>query len=100
RNLEPSFIATALTDANGGGPPAGTVQSLIEEILQQSQGFTRTISGNLDPASAETFHAMPLKGRNGELLGVLLLGSSAKELVLLKREILRIAGVVSLAALF
>jgi len=34
------------------------------------------------------------------LLGVLLLGSSAKELVAMKREILKIAGVVSLAALF
>src|SRR5258708_8162465 len=42
---------------------------------------------------------MRLKGRNGELLGVLLLGSSAKELVLPKREILKIASVVSLAAL-
>src|SRR5258708_24554002 len=75
-------------------------QSLTEEIQNPPQDLTRTISWNRDPASAETFHAMPLKGRNGELLGVLLLGSSAKELVLLKREILKIAGVVSLAALF
>jgi signal transduction histidine kinase len=100
RNLEPTFVASALTDANGGVPQAETFQSLIEEIQKQPQDLTRTISWNRDPASAETFHAMPLKGRNGELLGVLLLGSSAKELVLLKREILKIAGVVSLAALF
>jgi nitrogen fixation/metabolism regulation signal transduction histidine kinase len=39
-----------------------------------------------------------LRGRNNELLGVLLLGSSAKELVLLKRQILKTAGLVSLAA--
>jgi two-component system, NtrC family, nitrogen regulation sensor histidine kinase NtrY len=100
RNLEPTFVASALTDANGGVPRAETFQSLIEEIQKQPQDMTRTISWDHDPASAETFHAMPLKGRNGELLGVLLLGSSAKELVLLKREILKIAGVVSLAALF
>jgi two-component system, NtrC family, nitrogen regulation sensor histidine kinase NtrY len=72
---------------------------LIEQIQKQPQDLIKTISWNHDPASAETFHAMPLKGRNGELLGVLLLGSSAKELVLLKREILKIAGVVSLAAI-
>ena len=45
------------------------------------------------------FHAMPLRGRNNELLGVLLLGSSAKELVILKRDILKTAALVSLAAI-
>src|SRR5258707_9441273 len=99
RDLEPTFVASALTDANGGVPQAGEFQSLIEQIQKQPQDLIKTISWNHDPASVETFHAMPLKGRNGELLGVLLLGSSAKELVLLKREILRIASVVSLAAL-
>src|SRR6266403_1173872 len=99
RNLEPTFVASALTDANGGVPQAGEFQSLIEQIQKQPQDLIKTISWNHDPASAETFHAMPLKGRNGELLGMLLLGSSAKELVLLKREILQIASVVSLAGL-
>ena len=42
---------------------------------------------------------MPLTGRNGEVLGVLLLGSSRKELVTLHREILKTAALVALAAL-
>ena len=100
KNLEPSFVATALTDANGSVERAETFQPLIEQIQKQPQDLVKTISWGNDAASAETFHAMPLKGRNGELLGVLLLGSSAKELVLLKREILKIAAVVALAALF
>jgi len=35
RNLEPTFVASALTDANGGVPQAGTFQSLIEQIQKQ-----------------------------------------------------------------
>ena len=50
-------------------------------------------------ADAETFHAIPLLGRNNELLAVLLLGSSRRDVVLLTRHILQIAGVVAGAAL-
>ena len=99
RNLEPNFVPTSLTDAAGAVPQAEVLQSIIEQIQKQPEEVTKTIDWSSDPASSETFHAMPLKGRNGELLGVLLLGSSRKELVTLKRDILKTAGVVSLAAL-
>jgi two-component system nitrogen regulation sensor histidine kinase NtrY len=103
RNLEPTFVATALSDASGAVPNADSFQSLIEQIQKQptedSTTVVKTIEWNRDPASAESFHAMPLRGRNNELLGVLLLGSSAKELVLLKRQILKTAGLVSFAAI-
>jgi signal transduction histidine kinase len=99
RNLEPDFVPTSLTDAAGAVPQAETLQPIIEQIQKQPQEIVRTIDWSNDPAASETFHAMPLKGRNGELLGVLLLGSSRKELVTLKREILRTAAVVSIAAL-
>jgi two-component system nitrogen regulation sensor histidine kinase NtrY len=101
RNLEPSFTPTALTDANGAVPQADQFQSLIEEIQKQKQPETvvKTIEWTNDPASAETFHAMPLTGRNNELLGVLLLGSPSKEIVLLKRQILKTAALVAAAAI-
>lgn len=99
RNLEPTFVPTALTDAAGAVSQPDLLQPLIEQIQRQPEEVVRTIDWNRDPAASETFHAMPLKGRNGELLGVLLLGSSRKELVTLKRDILKTAGVVSLAAL-
>ena len=101
RNLEPSFTPTALTDANGAVPQADQFQSLIEQIQKQKQPETvvKTIEWTNDPASAETFHAMPLPGRNNELLGVLLLGSPSKEIVLLKRQILKTAALVAAAAI-
>jgi two-component system, NtrC family, nitrogen regulation sensor histidine kinase NtrY len=104
RNLEPNFVATALTDASGTVPNAESFQPLIEQIQKQprddAKTIVSTIEWNRDPASAESFHAMPLRGRNDELLGVLLLSSSAKELVLLKHQILKTAALVSLAAIF
>ncbi len=99
RNLEQSFVPTALTDAAGAVPQPELLQPLIEQVQKQPEEIVSTIDWSRDPAASETFHAMPLKGRNGELLGVLLLGSSRKELITLKRDILKTAGLVSLAAL-
>jgi two-component system, NtrC family, nitrogen regulation sensor histidine kinase NtrY len=98
RNLEPSFIPTALTDAAGTVPRPEPLVPVIEAVQKQPEQIVRTIDWSSDPAASETFHAMPLKGRNGELLGVLLLGSSRKELVTLKRDILKTAALVSLVA--
>jgi two-component system nitrogen regulation sensor histidine kinase NtrY len=102
RNLDPAFVPTSLTDTNGAFPQTDQFQALIEQVQKQSQPdmVERTIQWTSDPASAETFHAMPLTGRNNELLGVLLLGSPQRELVLLRRQILKIAAVVALAAIF
>ncbi len=100
RNLEPSFVASALTDASGPFEQADRIRPLIEDIQKQPKPLVRTIDWSSDAATAETFHAIPLTGRNNELLAVLLLGSSRKELVLLTRHILQIAAVVAGAALF
>jgi two-component system nitrogen regulation sensor histidine kinase NtrY len=101
RNLDAGFIPTSLTDSNGPVAQADQFQSLIESLQKQSQPETlvKSIQWNSDPASAETFHALALPGRHNELLGVLLLGSPQRELVLLRRQILRIAAGVALAAI-
>jgi two-component system, NtrC family, nitrogen regulation sensor histidine kinase NtrY len=101
RNLENSFVPTALTDSSGLVAQADQFQSLIEQAQKQPQQgmLVKTIQWTSDPASAEMFHAIPLTGRNGELLGVLLFGSSGKELVILKRQIFKIAALVALAAI-
>src|SRR5882724_6087674 len=62
--------------------------------------MVRTIDWIRDPVDAETFHAISLTGRNNELLGVFFVGSSRKELVLLTRQILKMATAVAAAALF
>ena len=100
RNLEPGFVPSALTDSAGSFSQPDTLQPLIEQVQKQPQMFVKTIDWSNDPAASETFHALPLMGRNNELLGVLLLGSSRKELVSLRREIFKTAALVSLGAVF
>jgi signal transduction histidine kinase len=99
RNLEPGFVEGALTDVNGSADHPDRFRGLIEQVQRNPQPVMRTINWTADAASAEAFHAMPLPGRNNELLGVLLVGSSRKELVLLTRRIVTIAAVVAAAAI-
>ena len=99
RNLEPNFIEAALTDVNGTADDPEKFRPLIEQVQRKPEPVVRTINWSADAASAETFHAIPLPGRNNELLGVLLVGSSRKELVLLTQRIVTIAAVVAAGAL-
>jgi two-component system nitrogen regulation sensor histidine kinase NtrY len=100
QNLEPDFAPAQLTDAGGVVPQADRYASLIEQSKKQPQRpVISTINWSTDPASAETFHAIPLTGRNDELLGILLVGSSRRELVLLTQRIGWIAASVGAGAL-
>jgi two-component system, NtrC family, nitrogen regulation sensor histidine kinase NtrY len=101
RNLEPSFTPAALTDTKGSIEQPEKLQSLIEQIRRnpQSENEESTVKWGSDAASAETFHAIPLTGRNNELLGVLLVGSSRREMVVLTQRIVLIAAGVAAAAL-
>jgi nitrogen fixation/metabolism regulation signal transduction histidine kinase len=70
-----------------------------ERELPSEQSFR--ISWTPDRASLEAFHALPLQGRQKELLGVLLIGSSQQEVVKLERRILDLAlGVVAMGLFF
>jgi two-component system nitrogen regulation sensor histidine kinase NtrY len=99
RNVEQGFVATALTDANGQAAQADRFALIIEQIQRTSLPVVQTVNWSTNPADAETFHAIPLLGRNNELLGVLLAGSSRRELVALTLHIFQIAAVVAGAAL-
>ncbi|HTZ47184.1 MAG TPA: HAMP domain-containing sensor histidine kinase [Verrucomicrobiae bacterium] len=101
RNLENSFVPTALTDTSGPVSQPEPFESLIEQAQKDPHQtmLVKTIQWTSDPASAEMFHAIPLTGRNGELLGVLLFGSSGKELIILRRQIFKTAALVALAAI-
>ncbi|MDQ1406176.1 MAG: two-component system, NtrC family, nitrogen regulation sensor histidine kinase NtrY [Acidobacteriaceae bacterium] len=100
QNLEPDFAPAQLTDAGGAVPQADRYASLIEQSKKQPQRpVISTINWSTDPASAETFHAIPLTGRDDELLGILLVGSSRRELVLLTQRIGWIAASVGAGAL-
>ena len=99
-NLDPGFSPAALlSGVKDGVEQPDRLQPLIDQIRAQPQSLVQTINWNSDATSAETFHAMPLLGRNKELLGVLLVGSSRKELVLLTNRIMMTAAAVAGAAL-
>ena len=103
RNLEPNFTPTALTDKDGAVAQADRFQPLIEQVQKQSRAQTDPLVQRIDwttnAAESETFNAIPLTGPNNELLGVLLAGSSQKELVLLTRQIVKISAAVAGAAI-
>jgi two-component system nitrogen regulation sensor histidine kinase NtrY len=99
RNLDSNFVGASLTDVNGSADEPERFRPLIEQVQRNPQPAAQTIQWTADASSAETFHALPLRGRNNELLGVLLVGSSRKELVLLTRRIVTIAAVVAAAAI-
>ena len=94
RNLEPAFVPAALTDAAGEVPQAERFAPLIEQVQKQPRAIEQAIALPGDPAAPETFHALPLTGRQGELLGVLLVGSSRRDLVALTRSIRLLAIIV------
>jgi two-component system nitrogen regulation sensor histidine kinase NtrY len=99
-NLDPGFSPAALLSGlKDAVEQPERLQPLIDQIRRQPQTLVQTINWNFEATSAETFHAMPLPGRNNELLGVLLVGSSRKELVLLTNRIVMTALAVAAGAL-
>ena len=99
-NLDPSFAAASLLGDKIDADQAERFAPLVEQLQKQPQPVVRTVEWTRDPADAETFHAIPLTGRNNELLGIFFVGSSRRELVLLTREILKSAAAVAAAAVF
>lgn len=99
-NLDPSFMPGSLLGENIDTDQAERLAPLVQQLQRQPQPLVRTIDWSSDPADAETFHAIPLTGRNNELLGIFFVGSSRKGLVLLTQRILKSAAAVAAAALF
>jgi len=90
-NFEPRFSAPAHTDAAGPARDAERLAPLIEQVRAEQREVARTIEW---PDGPETFQAIPLAGRQNELLGVLLVGSSRRELAALAARI-RWAGALA-----
>ena len=98
-NLDQNFNSLALVDKDGAVATADRFQGIIDQLRGQPHPLVKTIQWTNDAASAETFHALPLMSRKNELLGVLLVGSSRRELVLLMRHIVWTSVTVAAGAL-
>jgi two-component system, NtrC family, nitrogen regulation sensor histidine kinase NtrY len=96
RNLAPAFSPAELIDSSGPIASATLLRPLVEQVEKQGDDGLRTIGRG---ASAETFHALPLKGRENDVLGVLLIGSSRRDLVELEASMLRTAVVVAVSGI-
>ena len=90
-NKQPGFDEKSLTGASGPVPEAEKLAPLIERVLSKGGESTETVDAREGP---ETVQAIPLAGREAKLLGVLLVGSSRRELASLVRRI-RTAGMVA-----
>ena len=87
RELQPQFAPEQLL---GPGPRGPELAEFLAQVKDRRAETARTIG-------AETFHALPLKGYDGSLLGVLLIGSSRQELLALERT-QRSYGLIAAAA--
>jgi signal transduction histidine kinase len=82
RNLEPGFVSSALTDLHGPAAEADLFAPLIAEVQRTYRELQRTINSNSGrTVNSEIFDAIPLLGRDSDLLGVLVVGSSRQNLV-------------------
>jgi two-component system nitrogen regulation sensor histidine kinase NtrY len=104
RNLEQGFVPSELTDLHGQVAQSDLFAPLITEVQRTRRELQKTInSGSESAANSESFDAIPLVGRGGDLLGVLLVGSSRQNLVQMLNFIralaLLVAGGVILAGL-
>ncbi|MHB8677602.1 MAG: sensor histidine kinase [Candidatus Acidiferrales bacterium] len=98
-NLDAKFSPRNLTGVNGPVAQADRFAPLVASELQQPREITITIHWTRDAASDEVFHLLPLLGPDRNLLGVLFVGSSRHNLVLLERGIHRLALIVGGVAL-
>ena len=96
RNLTPVFSPADLIDGNGPADSAALLRPLVEQVEKQGRDVLDTIGTG---ASAETFHALPLKGAENDVLGVLLIGNSRRDLVELEASMLRTAVIVAVTGI-
>jgi two-component system, NtrC family, nitrogen regulation sensor histidine kinase NtrY len=96
RNLAPAFSPADLIDAAGPIAAASLLRPLIEQVEKLRRPASDTIGRG---TAAETFHALPLKGSENDVLGVLLIGNSRRDLVELESSMLRTAVIVAVTGI-
>ena len=80
QNLQPEISNRQLLAGEHDPPQAAPLEPLIAHVIHNRQETKDTIEW---PDGPETIDALPLTGRDGSVLGVLLVGSSGRELAAL-----------------
>jgi signal transduction histidine kinase len=96
RNLEAGFAPSELIEAAGPAGNPGILRPLIERVQLERRESTRVVGSG---AAAESFHAVPLPGLDNNVLGVLLIASSRRDLVELENSLVQTGGMVAAAGI-
>jgi two-component system, NtrC family, nitrogen regulation sensor histidine kinase NtrY len=95
RNLSSGFSQGELIAPTGAVADAPILMSIIGEALREPREFSRIVGSG---AGAETVHALPLPSGK-ELLGVLLVGSSRRDLIAIESSLFRTGVLVAIGGI-
>ncbi len=87
QNLGIGFSSQFLIDNSGTVLQADQLKPIIQQLQQQRRESTTLVHWSANPADDETIDAIPLTGRDNQLLGVLLIGNSRRPYVDLRQRI-------------
>jgi two-component system, NtrC family, nitrogen regulation sensor histidine kinase NtrY len=87
QNLGTAFSSQFLSDAADNLQQAEKLAPIVQRVQRMPQETSEIVHWSGNPADDETVHAIPLKGSEGQLLGVLLVGNSRRDYVALKARI-------------
>ena len=90
----PAAGVASIVDASGPLPETEKLMPLVSRLGAHPGESSETVTWTQDPSSAETFHVIPLTGRNKEVLGAFLIGSSLREQIELAKHIRSVAILV------
>jgi signal transduction histidine kinase len=96
RNLEAGFQPLELIDAAGPAASPALLRPLIEQVQRDRRENSRIVGSG---AAAESFYAVPLPGLEHDVLGVLLIASSRRDLVRLENSLLQTGVIVAAAGI-
>jgi two-component system nitrogen regulation sensor histidine kinase NtrY len=87
QNLGAGFSPQFLIDASGTLRQPDRVASIVQQLQQQPRETATLVHWSANAADDEMIDAIPLTGRDNQLLGVLLIGNSRRPYVELRQHI-------------
>jgi two-component system nitrogen regulation sensor histidine kinase NtrY len=94
QNLAPAFSPQMFVDPSGSLQQPEKLAALIQTVLQKNTEMGEIVHWSGNRADDERVHAIPLRGPEGEVLGVLLVAVARRPYVELERRIASVALLV------
>jgi two-component system, NtrC family, nitrogen regulation sensor histidine kinase NtrY len=86
-NFKNELSPQSLIDPSGASQDFGKISSLIQQVLQQKEEATALVHWSGRAIDDESLHAVPLRGADNQVLGILLVGSSRRQYVELQQHV-------------